>query len=82
MENAGVSKSWRELYREALLEHDPAKLEARIVDAHRAIEEEVRRSWYGRSTDIRERQSLEAASHYLEILRSCSGKNIASRKSA
>lgn len=61
-------KQWRELYQAALIEHDPAKLKSLITEAHKAIQRETRRLWYARSLNTHERQSLDAASHYLEML--------------
>jgi hypothetical protein len=36
--------SWRELYRAAMLELDPAKLHGRVAEAQRAIEQRLRQS--------------------------------------
>ena len=64
------SKSWLILYREAALEPDPKKSNARIVQAQRAIELRARELWYAGAPEITERQQMDAASHFLGILRS------------
>lgn len=68
MDSAEVANNWRELYKAALLEQDPSKLRIVIADAYRAIQKETRRRWYAGSLTAVDRQSLDAASHYLEIL--------------
>lgn len=70
MDAAETSKDWRELYKEAVLEHDPERLGTRISQAHKAIQERTRDLWYQGSPEVSERQRLTAATHYLEILRS------------
>src|SRR5690242_18937226 len=74
MEAAETSKDWRELYEEAVLEHDPERLGTRIALAHKAIQERTRQLWYEGSQEMSEREHLEAAFHYLEILHSLAGK--------
>lgn len=68
MQDFANRRNWRKLYEAALIEHDPAKLRPLIVEAHNAIQEEIRRLWYARSLHWNERQSLDAASRYLEML--------------
>lgn len=68
MESAEVANNWRELYKAALLENDPGKTRIVIRNAYRAIQKETRRRWYAGSLTTAERQSLDAASHYLETL--------------
>ena len=74
MENANGNEHWLELYKEALLEHDPQMLSVRIADAQRAIQERTLQLWSDRSPDTNERNRLHTASRYLDILRTCSRK--------
>lgn len=66
--------AWLELYREAILENDPEVLMNRLLLARKAIQERTRDLWYHNSLEVRERQRLTAAAHYLEILRSLAEK--------
>ncbi len=69
MEIDGKDKAWLELYREAILEHDPGMLMNRLRLARKGIQERKRDLWYAKSPDS-ERERLTAAAYYLEILRS------------
>ena len=69
MDAVESSKDWRELYKKALLERDPESLSLRICQAHKAIQTRTRELWYQGSPETRERESLIAATHYLQILR-------------
>lgn len=80
MENSEKFKGWRVLYRNAVLESDPAKLILRIREAHQSIQERTRQLWYEGSTDTGERHALTAASHYLQILRTLGGTGGAREK--
>jgi len=71
MENAKGNEHWLDLYREAVLEPDPDMLSTRICEAHKAIEERERQLWHEGTLESRERERLEAAYRYLEILRAC-----------
>jgi hypothetical protein len=68
MQESADTHNWRDLYESALLEHDPTRLKPLIVEAHRAIQKEIRRLWYAGLTDTEERRLLDTASHYLEVL--------------
>lgn len=68
MENA-QSKLWLQLYKQALSESDPQRLDLRILDAHRAIQQRRRQLWYEGSGGSSERSRLDAASLSLEIFR-------------
>lgn len=69
MDNGKENERWLELYKEAVLEHDPERLVSRITEAHKAIHERERQLWYAGSLEQSERERLEAASRYLEALR-------------
>ena len=74
MDAAETSKDWRELYKEAVLEHDPERLGARISQAHEAIQKRALQLWYEGSHEMSEREHLNAAAHYLEILCALAGQ--------
>ena len=60
---------WPELYREALFESDHHRLPARIEEAQNAILCRVRELFYAGSPETRERRDLDAALHFLGLLR-------------
>lgn len=60
---------WPELYRGALLESDRGRLPARIDEASEAIRRRARELWYAGSPETRERRDLDAALHFLGLLR-------------
>ena len=59
---------WRELYREAILEHDTEILGARISAAQKAIQERARELCYEGTQGTIERKRLSSATDYLQIL--------------
>ena len=67
--NPDGSKNWLTLYREAVLEPDPKKSKARIVQAQRAIDLRARELWYAKSPETAERRQLETAQNFLGLLR-------------
>jgi hypothetical protein len=54
---------WRELYREALEDLDPARIEA----AQEAIRDRVMEIWYARSPEAQEHRELSAAMYCLNM---------------
>lgn len=64
-----TGRRWPELYRGALLESDRGRLPARIDEAREAIRCRARELWYAGSPETRERHDLDAALHFLGLLR-------------
>jgi hypothetical protein len=71
METAESQKHWQDLYKLATLEADPTLQAFRIREAQKAIQHRARQLWYDKSAEPNERQALDVASHFLEILRTC-----------
>jgi hypothetical protein len=69
MSDTPSGKTWPELYRKALLESDRSRLPARIEEARKAIQHRARELWYAGSPETRERRDLDAAVHFLGLLR-------------
>ena len=69
MSETTLQNSWADLYREALMESDPTKVTARIEEAYKAILHRALELWHARSGDTRERRDLDAALHFLDLLR-------------
>ena len=69
MEDAKGNEHWLELYKDAVSEHDPDVLAVRISEAQKAIQQRERQLWYEGSLERSERERLDAASRYLEMLR-------------
>lgn len=63
------NRHWLELYREAVLEPDRKKTRTLVAQAHKAIQSRARNLWYAGSPVTSERRQLDAASHFLGILR-------------
>lgn len=61
-------KRWLVLYRNAILEPDPANLKLRIAQAQHAIRDRARELWYSRSPVTSERRELHTALHFLRLL--------------
>ncbi len=74
MEDTDRSKHWLMLYREAVLEPDREKVRTRVDQAHKAIQSRARELWYAGSPVTSERRQLDAASHFLGILRTIGEK--------
>lgn len=68
------NKHWLVLYREAVVEPDRKRLRTRVAQAHRAIQNRARELWYGGAPDTSERRQLDAASHFLGMLRTIGEK--------
>lgn len=64
-----LGTQWPELYRNALFESDRSRLPARIEEARTAIRCRVRELFYAGSPETRERRDLDAALHFLTLLR-------------
>lgn len=62
-------KQWSELYRQALLESDETKLQRRIEEAEKAIQQRALELWYA-EPPTRERTDLDVALRFLGILKS------------
>ena len=69
MLNTPPRKAWPELYREALLESDRSRMPARIEAAQKEIQRRARELWYAGSVETTERRALDAAIHFLGLLR-------------
>jgi hypothetical protein len=69
-----TSTCWPELYRQAILESDRSRLPARIDKASKAIRRRSRQLWYAGSPETRERRDLDAALHFLGLLRRVEGE--------
>jgi hypothetical protein len=65
-----VSKSWKELYRAALVETDKSKVSERIAQAELAIGLRARELFHTDKEFLQERQAVDAATHGLQSLRS------------
>jgi hypothetical protein len=63
------SRSWTELYRQALLESDRSRLPARIEEASEAIRRRAMELWYAGSPETKERHDLDASLRFLGLLR-------------
>jgi len=74
MENERHTEHWFDLYEEAIFETDAEKLGIRISKAQNAIKVRAKQLWYEGSQEATERERLETAYHFLEILRSLSEK--------
>jgi hypothetical protein len=69
MTGTAVEANWLTLYREAVFEQDPEQLRVRVAHAQHAIRSRARELWYGGAKDGAERRRMDAASHFLGILR-------------
>ena len=65
----GHNGDWRALYRAAIQEQESEKIAGRIADAYKAIRERRLQLWNEGSLETGERERLENACHYLELLR-------------
>lgn len=61
--------TWPELYRQAILEPDRARLPARIDAAREAIQYRARELWYAETPKTKELRDLDAAIYFLGLLR-------------
>ena len=69
MANSDGNQNWLALYREAVLEPDRKKARTRVARAQAAIGLRARELWYGGGTETTERRQMDAAAHFLGILR-------------
>ena len=69
MVNSDGDQNWLTLYREAVLEPDPQKIKIRIAQAQTAIQLRALELWYAGAAETGERHRLDAAGHFLGILR-------------
>ena len=69
MANSDGNQHWLALYREAVLEPDRKKVKTRVVQAQVAIQRRARELWYARAPETSERHQMDAAVHFLGILR-------------
>ena len=79
-----LETNWPELYKEALFETDCEQLCLRIEQAEKAIQERALELWNSQSFETRERRDLDAALHFLALLRSVAlntGTKLGSRSS-
>lgn len=64
---------WQTLYREAVLESDPAKVPEMIDLASRVIRRRAFELWYmGSAAETRERLELDSALYFLDLLKKIS----------
>jgi hypothetical protein len=75
--NLDGSKNWLTLYREAVLERDPKKSKVLIVRAQKAIGVRARELWYAGTQETSERHQMDAASHFLGVLREIGRQKVA-----
>jgi len=68
MKNSGGEKRWLVLYKKAVLEPDPGKLDDRISQAQHAIRERARELWYSDVPLTAERRELQTALRFLRLL--------------
>ena len=68
MKNSGGEKRWRALYKKAVLEPDPTKVDTRISQAQHAIRERARELWYSDVPLTAERRELQTALRFLRLL--------------
>ena len=68
MKNSGGEKRWLVLYKKAVLEPDPSKLDSRILQAQHAIRERARELWYSDVPMTAERRELQTALRFLRLL--------------
>lgn len=68
MKNPGGEKHWLVLYKKAVLEPDPSKLDCRISQAQHAIRERARELWYSDAPMTEERRDLQTALRFLRLL--------------
>ena len=69
MANSDGNQNWLALYREAVLETDRKKVKTRVAQAQMAIQGRARELWYAGAPETSERLQMDAAVHFLGILR-------------
>ena len=69
MANSDGNQNWLVLYREAVLEPDRKQVKTRVIQAQAAIRLRARELWYAGAPKQAERRQMDAAAHFLGILR-------------
>lgn len=69
MSQTPSENDWHDLYREALLESDPARVPALIDEAYKAVQRRALELWNTCSPETKERHELDAALYFLGLLR-------------
>jgi hypothetical protein len=69
MANSDANQNWLTLYREAVLEQDRKKVMTRVAQAQMAIQCRARELWCAGAPETSERHQMDAAAHFLGILR-------------
>jgi hypothetical protein len=69
MANSDRNQNWPALYKEAVLEPDRKKVKIRVAQAQKAIQRRARELWYAGRPETSERRQMDAAAHFLGILR-------------
>jgi len=69
MAHSDGNQNWLVLYREAVLEPDRKQVKTRVVQAQAAIRLRARELWYAGAPGTTERHQMDAASHFLGLLR-------------
>ena len=70
MSRTPKADDWQLLYREAILESDPAKIPGMIDLAYKVIQRRAFELWYmGGAPQTRERLELDSALYFLDLLR-------------
>lgn len=82
MMDTPLEKNWPELYKQALFETDYDRLCFRIEEAEKAIQQRALELWNSQLYEARERRDLDAALHFLALLRAVALKTDAKLVSA
>lgn len=70
MSHTPTADDWQTLYREAMLESDPAKMPEMIDLAYKVIRRRAFELWYrGNAEQTKERLELDRALYFLDLLR-------------
>ena len=69
MANSDGNQNWLALYREAVWEPDRKQVKTRVAQAQMAIQHRARELWYAGAPETGERRHMDAAVHFLGILR-------------
>jgi hypothetical protein len=69
MANSDGDQNWLALYREAVFEPDRKQVKTRVAQAQMAIQGRARELWYAGGLETSERRHMDAAVHFLGILR-------------
>jgi hypothetical protein len=69
MSRTPTADDWQTLYRQAILESDPAKLPGMIDLAYKVIQRRAFELWYAGAPASGERNELDAALDFINLLR-------------